>query len=137
MRHRCRAGRLELEHEAGVSGQPAWCRGEVDVELELGAGCGLGLSIRARGGNDLGAELGVGGEYAVVAHHVRPGRRNHGADASDEVERLEHERRRSVAPCEPPQAALHRLRPRRSPPPPKPATLRLRPIAAQSPGNFP
>ncbi len=49
-------------------------------------------------GHDLRAQLGVGAQHAVVTDHVEPGWRDQRGDAGAEVERLEDERDRAVAP---------------------------------------
>ena len=49
-------------------------------------------------GHDLAPSFGVRAEYAVLAHHVQPRWRHEGANASDEIERLEQERDGAIFP---------------------------------------
>jgi hypothetical protein len=73
-----------------------------------GAASALVLELR----HDFRAQLRVGAQHAVVAHHVEPRRRDERGDARTEVERLEHERDCAVAPgllehvAQPPVAGL-------------------------------
>jgi hypothetical protein len=64
----------------------------------LGGSGHLGRGPRWQRRDHVGAELGVRGEEAVAADPVKAGRRNHGANASDEIERFEHQGGGAVAP---------------------------------------
>src|SRR5512139_3112912 len=55
-------------------------------------------SVVAKLRHDLRPELRVGAEHAVVTDHVKTWRWDERCDARAEVERLEHERDRAVAP---------------------------------------
>ena len=79
-------------------GSGRWLERRVGADLEERELFWLFFFRERRSRNDLGPDLGMRSENAVIAKHVKPRRRDEGAEACEKIEGVENDRARPVFP---------------------------------------